>query len=149
MQCMVGVVVWRHLSRPCLDNTRRGSAIFCVSSCFLWLAKLKRRVACFSHKETQEDAKSTKNVPEDSGQNVELDYLKLLDWTGRQFRTDKRGVIPAGCTPILNLLDYSEEAWLDLVRNFRKRCRNEAGFVLSVCTFRSKRQERRAQAAGV
>ncbi len=68
-------------------------------------------MACFPatkrHKNTH---KSTKNVPDDSGQNGGLDYLKLLDWTGRQFRTDKRGVIPAGCTPILNLLDYSEEA---------------------------------------
>ena len=88
-------------------------------------------------------------MPEDSGQNVELDNLKLLDWMGRQFRTDKRGVIPAGCTPILNLLDYSEEAWLDLVMNFRKRFRNEAGSVLSVGAFRSKRRERRARAASV
>ncbi len=68
-------------------------------------------MACFPatkrHKKTQ---KSTETVPDDSGQNVELDYLKLLVWMGRQFRADKRGVIPAGCTTILNLLDYSEEA---------------------------------------
>ena len=77
------------------------------------------------------------------------DYLKLLDWTGRQFRTDMRGVIPATCAPILDRLDCSEETWFDLVRNFRKRVRNEAGTLLSVRAFRSKRRERRAQAASV
>ena len=73
-----------------------------------------------SHKKTQ---RSTKNVLPMSLD----DYLKLLDWTGRQFRTDKRGVIPATCAPILDRLDCSEETWFDLVRNFRKRFRNEAG----------------------
>ena len=75
------------------------------------------------------------------------DYLKLLDWTGRQFRTDKRGSIPAACAPILDRLDCSEESWFDPVKNFRKRFRNEAGSLLSVRAFRSKRRERRAQAA--
>ena len=77
------------------------------------------------------------------------DYLKLLYWTDRQFRTDKRGVIPAMCAPILDRLDCSEETWFDLVRNFRKRFPNDAGSVLSVLAFRSKRRERRAQAASV
>ncbi|MEJ7589992.1 MAG: hypothetical protein WKF77_00435 [Planctomycetaceae bacterium] len=75
------------------------------------------------------------------------DYLKLLDWTGRQFRTDKRAAIPAACAPILDRLDCSEETWFDLVKNFRKRFRNEAGSLLSVRAFRSKRRERRSQAA--
>ncbi len=95
-----------------------------------------------SHKKTQ---RSTKNVLPMSLD----DYLKLLDWTGRQFRPDKRGVIPATCAPILDRLDCSEETWFDLVRNFRKRFRNEAGSVHSVRAFRSKRRERRAQAASV
>ena len=75
------------------------------------------------------------------------DYLQLLDWTGRQLRTDKRGAIPAACAAILGRLDCSEESWFDLVKNFRKRFRNEAGSLLSVRAFRSKRRERRAQAA--
>lgn len=74
------------------------------------------------------------------------DYLKLLDWTGRQFRTDKRGAIPAACAPILERLDCSEETWFDLVKNFRKRYRNEAGSLPSVRAFRSKRRARRGQA---
>ena len=94
-----------------LDNMQTCPVIFVSLRVFRGLQQLERRVACFPatkrHKKTQ---KSTKNVPDDSGQNGGLDYLKLLDWTGRQFRTDKRGVIPAGCTPILNRPDYSEDA---------------------------------------
>ena len=77
------------------------------------------------------------------------DYLKLLDWTGRQFRSDKRGAIPAVCAPILDRLDCSAETWFDLVKNFRKRFRNESGSVLSIRAFRSKRRERRSLATTV
>jgi hypothetical protein len=54
-------------------------------------------------------------------------YLRLLDWTGRQIRRDKVGAIPNDCAPILDRLECSAESWLDFVRNFRKRFRNEAG----------------------
>ena len=55
------------------------------------------------------------------------EYLKLLDWTGRQLRKDKVGRIPEEFSPILDRLDCSSESWLDLVKNFRKRFRTEAG----------------------
>ena len=55
------------------------------------------------------------------------EYLRLLDWTGRQLRRDKVGRIPVEFAPILDRLDCSAESWLDLVRNFRKRFRTEAG----------------------
>ena len=76
-------------------------------------------------------------------------YLKLLDWTDRQFRTDKRGRIPAECEPILERLDCSKELWFDFVKNFPKRFRNETGTLPSVRAFRAKRQERRTRAATV
>ena len=70
-------------------------------------------------------------------------YLKLLDWTGRQIRTDKVGVIPTECAPILERLDCSAESWVDFVRNFRKRFRSEAGLTKSRQAFRSARRESR------
>jgi len=48
------------------------------------------------------------------------EYLKLLDWTGRQIRNDKAGVIPEDCAPILERLECNAETWLDFVKNFRK-----------------------------
>ena len=65
-------------------------------------------------------------------------YLKLVDWTGRQIRRDKRGQIPADCAPILERLPCSAETWLDFVKNFRKRFRNAAGLAPSQQSFRQK-----------
>lgn len=71
-------------------------------------------------------------------------YLQLLDWTGRQIRRDKVGVIPKECAPILERLECSAETWVDFVRNFRKRFRNEAGLAPSRNAFRTTRRESRA-----
>ncbi len=72
-------------------------------------------------------------------------YLALLDWTGREIRKDKVGAIPKGYVPILERVDCSAETWVDFVRNFRKRFRNEAGLPQSRQTFRSTRRESRAR----
>lgn len=37
------------------------------------------------------------------------------------------GRIPAECAPVLERLQCDAETWLDFVKNFRKRFRNEAG----------------------
>jgi len=54
-------------------------------------------------------------------------YLQLLDWTGRQLRRDKPGAISGDLKPIMERLDCTVDSWLDLVRNFRRRFRTEAG----------------------
>jgi REP element-mobilizing transposase RayT len=75
-------------------------------------------------------------------------YLQLLDWTGRQLRADKTGAIPRDCAPILERLELNAESWLDFVKNFRKRFRNEAGLPNSRHSFRtSRRQSHRSSAA--
>ena len=48
------------------------------------------------------------------------DYLQLLDWTGRQIRSGKRGAIPKHLAPILQRLDMSPAFWVDYVRQFHK-----------------------------
>jgi hypothetical protein len=73
-------------------------------------------------------------------------YLRLLDWTGRQIRKDKVGVIPKECAPILESLECSVETWVDFVRNFRKRFHNEAGLAPSRHVFRTTRRESRVSA---
>ncbi len=68
------------------------------------------------------------------------EYLRLLDWTGRQLRKDKVGRIPVEFAPILDRLDCSGESWLDLVKNFRKRFRTEAGRALTLQSVSSVRR---------
>lgn len=74
------------------------------------------------------DAKSTLPVEEASVRRRASDrgflpmlldeYLQLLDWTGRQVRSDKRGSIPQDLLPILTRLRLNEQTWLDSVLNF-------------------------------
>jgi hypothetical protein len=54
------------------------------------------------------------------------DYLALLDWTGRHYRRDKPGRIPADCQSILQRLGCCGDVWWDIVKNFRKRMRGKA-----------------------
>jgi len=66
--------------------------------------------------------------------------------TGRQIRKDKVGAISADCAPIFDRLECNAERWVDFVKNFRKRSRNNAGLTQSLQAFRSTRRESRASA---
>jgi len=57
------------------------------------------------------------------------DYLRILDWTGRQVRRNKRGAIPKDLAPILDRIGMSDEFWLDTVRNFGRWFHRAAGHV--------------------
>ena len=54
-------------------------------------------------------------------------YLRLLDWTGRQARRGKRGRIPADLAPILTRLQITNDTWVDMVENFGRWFRRAAG----------------------
>src|SRR5487761_340949 len=55
------------------------------------------------------------------------EYLELLDWTGRQVRSDKRGSIPAGLQPILERLHISVDSWVDSVTHLGRRFHRAIG----------------------
>ncbi|CZF82680.1 hypothetical protein GCE9029_03375 [Grimontia celer] len=42
-----------------------------------------------------------------------MDYLELVDWTGRQIRDDKRGYISRALPPILLRLGFDKADWLN------------------------------------
>ena len=63
------------------------------------------------------------------------EYLELLDWTGRQVRTDKRGAIPAALLPILERLQINAEAWVDTIEQFGRRFRRAIGRASSMTAF--------------
>jgi hypothetical protein len=56
-------------------------------------------------------------------------YLELLDWTGRQLREGKRGVIPDSLAPILERLRLRHERWLDLIEHFEEWFNNFVGHI--------------------
>jgi len=55
------------------------------------------------------------------------DYLKLLDWTGRQIVQSKRGSIPTELAPILVRLGIADCNWLTVVTSFGRYFQRVAG----------------------
>jgi hypothetical protein len=89
-----------------------------------WLAPVQLEAKSSKSRETQ----GARRASNKGCLSMSLDqYLQLLDWTGRQLRRDKPGVISSDLKPILERLDCTVESWMDLVRNFRRRFRTEAG----------------------
>ncbi len=54
-------------------------------------------------------------------------YLYLLDWSGREIRQEKRGVIPADLAPILERLGLAVEYWLEGLISFSEWFADFAG----------------------
>jgi REP element-mobilizing transposase RayT len=48
------------------------------------------------------------------------DYLRLVDWTGRAIREDKKGAISAEFAPILERIGLNPDAWLKSVSHYNK-----------------------------
>ena len=72
------------------------------------------------------------------------DYLQLLDWTGRQIRSDKRGAMPANLEPLFERLGISKETWVDCVMNFRKWFHSNVGCPKSMAAAAETRGHNRA-----
>ena len=61
-----------------------------------------------------------------------IDYIELVDWTGRIIRDDKRGSIRGTTPPILKRLDISTDHWLELSTKFESRFKGIAGSTESI-----------------
>ena len=61
-----------------------------------------------------------------------VDYLELVDWTGRQIRSDKRGAIDEDVPCILRRLDIDEDHWLYMTQNFESSFKTLVGAVHSL-----------------
>ena len=70
-------------------------------------------------------------MPKGIGFNL-IDYLQLVDWTGRQIREDKIGAVSAQAEPILTRLSISPEHWVYLCRHFESRFKGLVGCVHSL-----------------
>ena len=61
-----------------------------------------------------------------------VDYLELVDWTGRQIREGKRGAIDGDLPCILTRLDIDEDHWLYMTQNFESSFKTLVGAVHSL-----------------
>ena len=77
-----------------------------------------------------------------------IEYLQLLDWTGREIRSDKRGSIPAHLAPILARIGLDSPAWCDLVKKFGRLFKRAAGTAESLAHEARRRGQAWLQAPG-
>jgi len=96
-------------------SQRHNSTISAKAHCDSWLASVFR---------TEKSKPGEELVPATVDQ-----YLQLLDWTGRQLREDKPGVIPAHIRPIMQRLEINMDNWLETADGFGKRFGRMAGKV--------------------
>ena len=64
-----------------------------------------------------------------------IDYIELLDWTGRVIRPDKRGAIPAEHPLLLNTLGIDDDAWIALASSFGKDYQGAVGSLDELALF--------------
>jgi len=95
--------------------------------------------------ELAKELSASKTFPADRASNQGFlplklsQYFQLLDWTSRQTRQDKRGVVPAELRPILQRIGVSSDTWVDTVVNFGRWFRRAAGRVESLTAEANKR----------
>jgi hypothetical protein len=75
------------------------------------------------------------------------DYLRLLDWTGRQVRRDKQGSIPSDLAPILERLKIVPDIWSAMVQQFGRWFGTAAGSRDALAAEATRRQRRWLQGA--
>ena len=77
------------------------------------------RATMRNHQPRRGDGNASRRASSQSFLAMSLeDYLRLLDWTGRQVRRDKRGTIPASLAPILQRLHVRGGTWVESVLHF-------------------------------
>ena len=56
-----------------------------------------------------------------------VDYFKLVEWTGRNIREDKRGAIPAHIKPLFDRFSVNQKDWLAIILDFNRHFISAAG----------------------
>jgi REP element-mobilizing transposase RayT len=64
-----------------------------------------------------------------------IDYLELVDWTGRIMREDKRGAISTQTPALLNTLGLDSATWLSLASDFGKEYHGAVGSLEELALF--------------
>lgn len=86
--------------------------------------------------EIDEQSDSIGTDPDPSGRRASLkgflpisllQYLELLDWTGRELVQGKRGSIPNNLNPILSRIGLDGPSWCQLVKRFSRVFKRAAG----------------------
>jgi len=64
-----------------------------------------------------------------------IDYLELVDWTGRVIREDKRGAISVQVPSLLGVLGLDDDTWITLANDFGKKYHGAVGSLEELALF--------------
>ncbi|WP_299659336.1 transposase [uncultured Psychromonas sp.] len=64
-----------------------------------------------------------------------LDYIELVDWSGRIIREDKRGAISSQRPRLLSTLGLENDIWLSLASSFGKDYHGAVGSLEALATY--------------
>jgi hypothetical protein len=70
------------------------------------------------------------------------DYLRLVDWTGRAIRENKKGAIPNDLAPILERIGLNPDAWLESVSHYSKNYYSVLGAIDRIKAFAQVQKKR-------
>ena len=71
-----------------------------------------------------------------------LDYIELVDWSGRIIREDKRETISSNHPQLLSKLGLDNETWLSLASRFGKEYQGAVGSLKALALFASHTSKR-------
>src|SRR5690606_13335704 len=109
-----------------------------------WLCPIDEDVAipCLASPEREGEIEFKRDVPPTvhlyRGGTVPVtleQYLKILDWTGRQVRAGKPGAISPDVAPILERMGISADGWYELTTSFRDLFSYAAGAAEAMAEF--------------
>ncbi|WP_298941324.1 hypothetical protein [uncultured Psychromonas sp.] len=66
-----------------------------------------------------------------------LDYIELVDWSGRIIREDKRGAISGSRPRLLSTLGLDDDTWLSLASRFGKDYHGAVGSLEALAAYAS------------
>jgi len=92
--------------------------------------RVKHRIE--SVKNNQSEKQTVEAFVGSKAENIDIpfrliDYLELVDWTGRIIKGDKRGQIDQALPPILARLSFNQDAWRTLTAQFEHQFRQWIG----------------------
>lgn len=70
------------------------------------------------------------------------DYAELVDWTGRQVRTDKKASVAQGCPPLLARLGVEADAFVEMASTFLQEFGSAVGTPARLAQLCARRQTR-------
>ena len=96
---------------------------------------IQERIEAFANAQKQIKAGKTYPLPYQPGDLLDfgsqsskdlihfnfVEYLKLVDWTGRRIHPDKKGFIDNEAPELFCQLDMDEEDWLDMTQSFERK----------------------------